>query len=202
MGTVKISPGNSKLGAIPSVSLPSVLTCRVCACQKKCYARKLERIRKSVAAAYAHNLNILQNDPDVYWREVEAAIMMSRFFRFHVSGDIPNAEYFRRMVEAAARNKHCEILCFTKKYEIVNEYLTSHGQDSLPENLHMVFSAWVGLEMVNPFSLPEAHVRYRDGTTTASEDARECGGNCTECAVTDGGCWTLKSGEQVVFNEH
>lgn len=34
------------------------------------------------------------------------------------------------------------------------------------------------------------------------EDARECAGNCTECAITDGGCWSLKSGEQVVFNEH
>ena len=200
MGTVKISPGNSKLGAIPSVSLPSVLTCRVCACQKKCYARKLERIRKSVAAAYAHNLNILQNDPDVYWREVEAAIMMSRFFRFHVSGDIPDADYLRNMVGVAQRNQHCQVLCFTKKYEIVNDYISEHG--ALPDNLHMIFSGWVGLEMVNPFSLPEAHVMYRDGSTTAKPGATACGGNCSECALTDGGCWTLKHGEQVVFNEH
>lgn len=200
MGTVKISPGNSKLGAIPSVSLPSVLTCRVCACQKKCYARKLERMRKSVAAAYAHNLNILQNDPDVYWREVEASIMMSRFFRFHVSGDIPDMDYLTHMVDVSARNQHCQILCFTKKYELVNEHIEKHGP--LPNNLHMVFSGWVGLEMVNPFSLPEAHVRYRDGSTTAAPGATDCGGNCTECAVTDGGCWSLKAGEQVVFKEH
>lgn len=200
MGTVKISPGNSKLGAIPSVSLPSVLTCRVCACQKKCYARKLERMRKSVAAAYAHNLSILQNDPDVYWREVEAAIMMSRFFRFHVSGDIPDMDYLIHMVDVSARNQHCQILCFTKKYELVNEHIERHGP--LPNNLHMIFSGWVGLEMVNPFSLPEAHVRYRDGNTTAAPGAMDCGGNCTECAVTDGGCWSLKTGEQVVFKEH
>lgn len=200
MGTVKISPGNSKLGAILSVSLPSVLTCRVCACQKKCYARKLERMRKSVAAAYAHNLSILQNDPDVYWREVEAAIMMSRFFRFHVSGDIPDMDYLIHMVDVSARNQHCQILCFTKKYELVNEHIERHGP--LPNNLHMIFSGWVGLKMVNPFSLPEAHVRYRDGTTTAAPGARDCGGNCTECAVTDGGCWSLKTGEQVVFKEH
>lgn len=200
MGTVKISPGNSKLGAIPSVSLPSVLTCRVCACQKKCYARKLERMRKSVAAAYAHNLSILQNDPDVYWREVEAAIMMSRFFRFHVSGDIPDMDYLIQMVDVSARNQHCQILCFTKKYELVNEHIEKHGP--LPNNLHMIFSGWVGLDMVNPFSLPEAHVRYRDGSTTAAPGAKDCGGNCTECAVTDGGCWSLKTGEQVVFKEH
>lgn len=204
MGTVKISGGNSKLGRIPSVSLPSIVTCRNCSCQNKCYARKLERIRKSVREAYQHNLNVLQESPQVYWREVEAAIMMSRFFRFHVSGDIPNADYLRNMVEVAKRNSHCEILCFTKKYELVNEYLqnTECTAHKLPENLHIIFSGWVGLEMVNPFSLPEAHVRYRDGSTTARENALQCGGNCTECAITDGGCWTLKDGEQVVFNEH
>ncbi len=200
MGTVKISPGNSKLGAIPSVSLPSVLTCRGCACQKKCYARKLERARKNVAAAYAHNLSVLRNDPDIYWREVEAAIMMSRFFRFHVSGDIPDMDYLIHMVDVSARNQHCQILCFTKKYELVNGYIERHGP--LPNNLHMIFSGWVGLEMVNPFSLPEAHIRYRDGSTTAAPGAVDCGGNCTECAVIDGGCWSLKTGEQVVFEEH
>ena len=72
----------------------------------------------------------------------------------------------------------------------------------IPKNLHMVFSGWTGLEMHNQYQFPEAHVRYRDGSTTAREDAIECGGNCTECAVTDCGCWTLQRGQQVVFNEH
>ena len=222
MGTVKISKGNSKLGAIPSVSLPSVKTCRHCVCQEKCYAKRLERLRPSVRNAYQHNLDVLNSDPETYWREVEASIMMSRFFRFHVSGDIPSEEYFRKMVEIAKRNPHCQILCFTKKYEIVNEsiswmYLASiagttihppFGTVSLmadaviPENLHIIFSGWVGLDMVNPFSLPEAHVRYRDGSTTARDDAIECNGNCTECALTEGGCWNLQKGQQVVFNEH
>ena len=200
MSTVKISPGNSKLGAIPSVSLPAGKTCRACACQGKCYAKKLERIRASVREAYQHNLDVLLSDPDTYWREVEAAIMMSRYFRFHVSGDIPNMDYLRRMVKVAARQKHCQILCFTKRYEFVNE-LVEEGIP-IPENLHIIFSAWVGLPMVNPFSFPEAHVRYRDGATTARGDAKECGGNCTECALVEGGCWTLKGGEQVIFHEH
>lgn len=72
----------------------------------------------------------------------------------------------------------------------------------IPDNLHLILSGWVDLEMVNPFSLPEAHVRFKDGTTTARADAKPCNGNCAECAMTDTGCWTLKRGEQVVFNEH
>ena len=200
MSTVKISKGNSKLGAIPSVSLPSIKTCRQCACREKCYAQKLERLRPAVRNAYQHNLEVLLKEPETYWREVEASVMMSRFFRFHVSGDIPTAEYLANMVAIAGRNDHCEILCFTKRYETVNEFIQHNGE--LPSNLHMVFSGWVGLDLVNPFALPEAHVRYRDGFTTARDDAVECGGNCTECALTAGGCWNLKKGQQVVFNEH
>ena len=56
--------------------------------------------------------------------------------------------------------------------------------------------------MQNPHMLPEAHVRYKDGSTTARDDAKQCRGSCTTCACTDDGCWTLKSGEQIVFDEH
>ena len=198
---LKVSPGNTKMGGIPSVSLPAIVTCRKgCPCADKCYAHKLERLRPTVRNAYKSNLELLNRDPDTYWREVEAAIMTTRFFRFHVSGDIPNGAYLRKMVLVAKRNLHCEILCFTKQYELVNAYLdTSEG---FPPNLHIIFSAWKGLEMQNPYNLPEAHVRYRDGSTTARDDAVSCFGNCTDCATTDSGCWTLKCGQQVVFHEH
>lgn len=198
---VKISLKNSKMGAIPSVSLPSGETCRAdCECSTKCYAKKLERLRPAVRAAYKHNLNLLETDPDTYWREVEASVMMSRFFRFHVSGDIPDNTYLEHMADIASSNPHCEILCFTKKYHIVNSHIHIIGK--LPKNLHIILSAWRNLEMQNPYKLPEAHVRYRDGTTTARVGAHDCSGNCSECALTDGGCWTLGFGEQVVFNEH
>lgn len=198
---VKISSGNSKMGAIPSVSLPAGVTCRQdCECSKKCYAKRLERMRPSVHQAYQHNYDLLTHDSDTYWREVEASIMMSRFFRYHVSGDIPDNVYLTHMIEIAERNPHCEMLCFTKKYNLVNDHLDLGG--TIPKNLHIIFSGWRGMKMVNPYNLPEAHVRYRDGTTTARENAKPCGGNCTECAITDGGCWTAKHGEQVVFNEH
>lgn len=126
--------------------------------------------------------------------------MMSRFFRFHVSGDIPDYTYFEHMVNVAKRNSHCQILCFTKKYDIVNRFLRA-GQ-RIPKNLHVLFSGWTGLEMDNPFDMPEAHVYYKDGTTTARPDAYKCTGNCTECARTNSICWSLENGEQVAFDEH
>lgn len=200
MGAVKISPGNTKLGSIPSVSLPAVITCRECDCHQKCYARKLERLRPAVRNAYRHNLEVLQNDPDTYWREVEAAIMLTRFFRFHVSGDIPDDKYFDKMVEIAERNQHCQILCFTKKYEIINNHIADNW--AVPDNLRVIFSAWDNLPVDNPYNLPVAYVRFKDGHTDAPENAVNCSGNCSECASTDGGCWTLGVGEAVVFEEH
>lgn len=201
---VSISKGNSKMGCIQSVSLPAIKTCRKCACHDKCYAHKLERIRPNVKAAYENNLQVLLSDPDEYWRDVEATIMMSRFFRFHVSGDIPYKDYLDRMVEVAERNEHCRILCFTKRYEMVYDKLNElreYGRDK-PDNLQLILSAWKGLEMYNPYKLPEAHVIYRDGSTTARPDAFKCTKNCVECAEVVSGCWYLKNGEQVVFDEH
>ena len=38
---VSISKGNNKMGAIPSVSLPPITTCKHCeSCAKDCYAAK------------------------------------------------------------------------------------------------------------------------------------------------------------------
>lgn len=198
---VKISNGNSKMGKIPSVSFPSLLTCIKCDCNKICYAHKLEKLRPSVRQSYLHNWNLYKTDKETYWREVEATIMLSRFFRFHVSGDIPDQDYIHRMIDVANRNQHCEILCFTKKFNICNKEI-SERKGELPNNLHLVYSGWKNLKMKNPYNLPEAHVRYRDGNTTARENAIECNGNCTECAITDRGCWVLEKGEQVVFTQH
>ena len=196
---VCISKGNSKMGTIPSVSLPAITTCRKCGCNKLCYATKGRFAFSNVEQSLERNLRILNEDPEKYWREVDAALKLNRFFRFHVSGDIPNPEYFKRLVKEARANKHCDILIFTKKFEIVNEYLDSHR---LPANLHVLFSAWKGLNMPNPHHLPEAHVFFRDGTTTAKPSAKPCGGHCVSCALKGTGCWALKRNEQLVIIQH
>lgn len=199
--SVTISNGNIKMGLIKSVSLPAVTTCdRRCECAKRCYALRMEKRYPSVRKSYVENLRILIENPTEYWNKVETAIKLSRFFRFHVSGDIVDPDYFSHMAEIAKRNPNTEILCFTKKYSIVNDFIANMGM--YPDNLHMIFSIWENFECDNPYDVPECHIRYKDGHTTANENAIQCGGNCTECAVHDGGCWTVKSGEQILIDEH
>ena len=201
---VVISKGNIKMGQIQSVSLPPIVTCSSLACKfcgKKCYARKICKLRRTVKESYDNNLDILLNDKELFWREVNAAVALTTYFRFFVSGDIYDKDFLENMVLCARKNKHCNILCFTKKYSLVNEYLEHHR---LPKNLNIVFSAWKGLEMPNPFNLPTAEVMYKDGTSTAEEGKKYiyCSGNCSECISEKRSCWNLRKGEGVIFAEH
>lgn len=198
---VSFSKGNTKMGAIPSVSLPPIITCPPNApCAKKCYAQKLCRLYPSVKKAYQNNLDILNSDPNEYFNQVFEAVRMSRYFRFHVSGDIPNYDYFASMVAIAWDNPHCEMLAFTKRYEIVNKYLSDQILPHLPKNLHIIFSEWGCSPIPNPYNLPTAAVIFKGDEP--KDEWKICGGNCTECACRGVGCWELKKGETIAFYEH
>lgn len=195
---VSISKGNSKMGFIPSVSLPPVITCAAgCKCAKKCYAAKLCKLRPNVRKAYERNLAILQNNTDDYFLQVKAAAMVSKYFRFHVSGDIPDMNYLDRMVKLAEDLPGTTFLAFTKQYNFVNNYLQ---YAEIPGNLKIIFSAWPGMPMENPYNMPVANVIFKG--QEPADNWKICGGNCAECACRGVGCWELKTGEHIAFHEH
>jgi len=195
---ISISPGNQKMGYIPSISLPPVVTCaNGCTCANKCYAARLCKIRKTVRNAYQRNLDILTSDPGSFWLQVKAAAMVTKYFRFHVAGDIPNPEYLQQMTQLARDLPGAKFLAFTKQYSMVNDFLIS---EDLPENLQVIFSAWPGMKMHNPHNLPVANVIFKG--MTPADNWKICGGNCADCACRGVGCWELKPGEQIAFYEH
>lgn len=202
---VSISEGNSKMGKVASVSLLPVLSCPArCrgTCGDKCYAKKLAMLRPVVMRAYARNQAVAMIAPTVFFSVVERAMKRSKYFRFHVSGDILNYEYLNMVYYLAKTNPGCQVLMFTKKYELVNRFI-EYGNE-LPENLHILYSGWTNLFPTeggfNPHNLPETTVYARE------EDIKPewtlCGGNCLDCAIHDGGCWTAKPGETIAFKIH
>lgn len=198
---VSISHGNSKMGAIPSVSLPACVTCNPAApCFKKCYALRLERRYKTVSSAYARNLDILSEDPASYWLQVKAAAITTRFFRYHVSGDIPNIDYFAQMVKTARDLPGTTFLAFTKQFPIVNTYIDTFGADAIPANLKIILSNWGAWRCENPHGLPVCEVVLKG--SEPAPDWKVCGGNCTECACRGVGCWEIKNGETIAIYEH
>ena len=199
VNTVSISKGNVKMGAVASVSLLPFLTCPGrCkgTCGRECYAAKIANLRASVLKSYARNTALYLLRPDLYWAGVKYAVKGCRFFRFHVSGDIPTAAYFQEMVNTALDNPHCQILAFTKRYEIVNAWINENGE--LPGNLHILFSGWEDMAPVNPHSLPETNVYEQE----PDESWLLCGGNCFECGCRGVGCWQAQKGDIIAFKKH
>lgn len=199
--SVKISRSNSKLGVIPSVNLPPILTCREnCPCFSSCYARKGNYRFKNVQESMRLNLEEYKQNPDGYFAQIKCGIsdgiVSYNYFRWHAAGDIVDGDYFERMVRLAIELPHTQFLAFTKKFEIINSYLESGN--SIPLNLTVVFSAWGDeFKVENPYNMPIAYVRTTNSTGIPS-DAEECNGDCTNCLK----CWNIKSGQSVVFNKH
>ena len=199
---VYISAGNRKTGfAVPSVSLIPVADCGNCAaCGRLCYDLRNDCIYNGVMSTRARNSAIARNDINRYFAEIAAACKAFRFFRWHIGGDILNAEYFAGMVSTAVACPHCDFLAFTKRYDLVNAFVAAGGV--IPSNLQIIFSAWPGSEMVNPYRFPVSSPLFADGSHAAGPDAVECPGDCSRCAVMGSGCWTLKAGQGVKFAAH
>jgi hypothetical protein len=200
---VSISRGNKKMGKIKSVSLPPVVTCRPgVVCVKKCYACKITRVFKNAREAYFRNFRVWLNTPDDYFQQVEKTVKKVNFFRWHVSGDIPNADYFQRMVWVARRNRHCKMLVFTKRFEIVNAFVAAGHR--VPSNLIVIFSNWGDeFQCDNPYNFPTSDVIFRGmDEKSIPKKWKICTGNCKECADRGAGCWALKKGDTVGFKEH
>ncbi len=203
MSKVKISTTNSKLGVIPSVNLPPIITCRDgCPCSKSCYATKGNFRFANVKSSHEQNYQSYLENPVQYFADiidaVKGGIITYNYFRWHASGDIVDALYFDGMVSAANAAPNTLFLAFTKKFEIVNSYITNGGL--IPSNLNIVFSAWGDdFHIENPYNFPVAHVRFPDETNkNIPNDAIECSGDCMNCLQ----CWNIGIGQSVVFNKH
>ena len=198
---VYFAKGNTKTGdAVPSVSLIPVYNCNNCSkCKDLCYDLRNDCCYTGCRDKRAVNTAILEANPDRYFNEINDGVKTLRFFRWHIGGDIINTYYFEKMVWIAKQNPHCEFLAFTKCFDIVNNWL---DVNVLPKNLHIIFSAWVGMEMDNRHNLPTSHPVFFDGSTTAHDGAVYCSGNCTDCAKAGEGCWAMNNGDEVIFLAH
>ena len=102
------------------------------------------------------------------------------------------------MINTVKNNPHCEVLVFTKRYNMVNKAIENGIE--IPSNLHILFSEWAGMSMDNPYNLPVAHVIFKGEEPKANWNI--CTGNCLECAKNKKNCWALKNNEHVAFYEH
>lgn len=207
---VKLSTKVSKLGtSIPSINLPPIVTCRAdapCAkCTEEgggCYALKGHWRYKNTQNVLWGNLYAYRENPKLFFDMIVAQTTMYKFVRWFSSGDIVDEVFLKGMCSVARKNKTTKYLCFTKKFELVNNFLKGGGK--IPNNLKIVFSTWGDFIPENPYNLPMTWVEFNKTSKRKEDnklipvDAIPCTGACHQCQA----CWTLKKGQNVVFKKH
>ena len=200
---IKLQRGNSKTGtSCWTVSLIPIADCPNCSgCKRKCYDIRNVCMQPAVINDRARNSALHKADLERYWNEVtmQAKANFVEQLRINVGGDLTN-EDFHYIAKMAFEIPRCDILFFTKNYNGINKFLR---ENTFPENVHPIISRWENMDCTNEFNLPEAHVLWKNGNTSAPiYGAYFCQGNCTECHFNKEGCWTLKHGEHVIFSAH
>lgn len=208
---VFVKKGNSKTGDdCWTVSLIPIADCKNCTgCKNNCYDIRNDCIYPDVLTQRAINSAIHMKEPERFWREIGESIVTNGIteLRGNVGGDY-GYDDFNAIRDLFKEKDSCDFLFFTKEYEDLNQYITENidtypDNFGFPSNVHPIMSRWLGMPCNNPYGVPESHVLWPNGDTTAPEyGAYYCGGNCSDCHMKHEGCWTLKKGESVVFNAH
>ena len=195
---LRISKGNSKLGSIPSVSLPAIVTCPdgvPCAEEETCYVKAMYRYRKNILVSHQANLDLLNHSRESFFSQLADYLNRRNpeYFRIHVSGDFVDPDYYSRWYNTAANYPNIKFLAFTKAYDILEREHYTYT----PKNLTLIASAWPG------YTDPPKGYRVawmQDGNEhRAPSGAIECPGLCESCGL----CWALNDiGRDVVFRKH
>jgi hypothetical protein len=156
---------------------------------------------KSVRNAWDGNWRALRRSRKDYFAAIDAALAHSGIlrFRWHVGGDIPDADYLHRMADLAVRRHEVRFWCTTKRYGLAKSVREARG--GLPENLCVHVSLWPGVEFPEEeIELwPTAWMRDpKNPDPRIPARAFECPGHCDKC----GRCWRMKAGQAVVFERH
>lgn len=202
----RVSHTVSKLGQhVGAIGLPAGVTCRENApCLPDCYACKGRFRCQNVKASLQANLDEYKLHPVKFEADITKKSMWLKYVRWFHSGDIVDYNFLLMMRRIAAAVRDTRNLAFTKKFELVNRSIDEHGFPT--DNLTLVLSAWGDDFMPdNPYNLPVAYIRLKDKSKSCHipSYAMECMSSCEECITKcNGGCWNLKRGEAVVFNQH
>lgn len=205
--------GNGKTGkGCLTWSLPVEPTCdhnAPCYKNKVCYCLKGCQVFANVVGAYYKNWRLYNEDPVSYEEKCTNIIKYSglKLVRIHDSGDIPDKEYLELLVRVANKLPNVKFLAYTKKYDIVNDWLDEGNE--FPANFTMRFSMcdkdWV---VPNPHNLPLAYIDFEDKSLNPEipKNAYRCKGTadpkdqehtCSICQM----CWR-KNVKNVVFGQH
>ncbi len=125
MAKITISKQNTKLGKIPSFSLPTISTCPGATswCSKACYAAKVERIYKNAKKSYEENYKATEEASFVDQMDIVIKKLLAKnilTMRLHVSGDIFSIKYVYDLIKIAKNNPTMKFYSYTRSWRLSN----------------------------------------------------------------------------------
>jgi len=189
-----VSPGNSKLGDVPNVSLPPILSCDPnVKCAQDCYAVNIVKRFRHVRALWEGNLKYYETAPQNFFADIHCWLIRNNpsHFRWHVGGDCPDKKYLKEVYTISRSMPHIKFMMYTKRYSWVNKR-------TIPDNINVLLSMWP--YMLEPYKkqqikrIPKTWVR---GDLRAPKDIFVCKGQCTSCYQ----CWD-KSTKNILLKGH
>ena len=194
---VSISKDNRKIGKVLNISIAPIITCGNMAkyCMRLCYDVKAVLQYPGTLLARARNTALAMYNPQEYFSQIRKALSARKahfYCRWHVGGDILNSAYFAEMVQIAKEYPYYIFWTYTKKYAIVNDYISKNG--TLPKNMIVMFSVWKTkdengnikiIPVDNPHNLPTFTIRFAE---EEKPNMYKCPGNCDICKACNRGC--------------
>lgn len=198
---ISISPGNRKVGNIPSFNLPPIETClnsKTCATfvddlgnQRRCYAVQPYTMYPQTKKAWDRNFQLCKKDLFAVERKLSAYFRASNIllFRIHTSGDFYSKEYLDMWIRIAKKFPNVKFLAYTKVYGFFNKL-------QLPRNFTVFLSYMpsISLEAATRFSnmigLPMAVAttkRPKGFITCPEQTTKQI--TCSECKI----CWNVNN---------
>lgn len=193
--------------------------CKVC--KKYCYAKGSVLQYENVRVAWTDNTRAARLSPSFlsdaiiqyYYHKRDAKPnahgRYSDYFRYNVSGDIPNYDTLIEMCDLARRmqfyRRNLIMYAYTKRADLVNAYLDVYR--ILPRNLQIIISQDPENVLPNPYNLPEFW--YDDGTDSAvmamphcravnADGSRNDALTCKRC----GRCQHMRKGQKIAVAAH
>ena len=122
-----ISPGNSKMGALPSFSI-STLSCDMIpgpdeqGCKKHCYAKRHIEIYPAAKASYLRNFECSKQPEFEALMNIEIqtskVVKKIGILRIHVAGDFYSQDYIDKWIRIAKANPTISFYAYTKAYTL------------------------------------------------------------------------------------
>ena len=201
---ISVNNGNGTTGpGCLTLSVPTDACGKDVPCKKGCYCLKGRQQFAQILGGYHRNLRLWNESHKSFKLQLTNVLDKApqKKFRWFDAGDIPDADFLDMMFVVARKYPEISFLSYTKKYDMVNEYLNHHR---LPKNLCIRFSMWdKSWDVPNPHNLPLSYVNFKDTTRNPDipKKAFKCPGTgkttCDKCGV----CFN-KNVKSVVFNQH